>query len=562
MMSASAIAGRRHLSSSGRIWRSLACTASPQYPVRTHRLSRAPIKIKHALKAGLGMDARPMEAAAQILTDEELKAAIGWATRLGAVLTSSSFKRELEDAVTSGKRIIFTGHSLGGAVATLAALMLLNSARLGLLSGGSPPHLNMACCTFAAPLVGSKELGVAVAEMGWHTHFLHIVRRHDIVPRLLLSPSSALTNARGMLKDGALRGLQALLKLLNKSEQEDLAVLNAEVVDGCRKEFEAGRNHSTTASRSGQSSAQERPASRSSYLAEVVENLVSGATAGGVYRPFGTFLLHTSSGSMMCHEPAEALQMLYVTMIKQSTAVDTRALDVVEEHFGDRYQVAVDAIIASNTLQQPKWRSLDFMLQDTSSLIELGMMRCAKDLMQAQAEMMDILKKAYQRPPEWYEREHSWLAAQDSMDIIFEYRDVHAAAGEDYCEAFKAYKTKSDKDVERARRVLRVFWDTTTGMYAGGDLPKKFFERGVWLIRARTYMELVEPIEIANYYRCKNWTGWPKGQRHYIEGKRPKRFAFFEAQFAQHYPDQKLAPVLERAQREADAVEAAESREQ
>ena len=56
-------------------------------------------------------------------------------------------------------------------------------------------------------------------------------------------------------------------------------------------------------------------------------------------RPFGTFLLHTSSGSMMCHEPAEALQMLYVTMIKQSTAVDTRALDVVEEHFGDSYQV-------------------------------------------------------------------------------------------------------------------------------------------------------------------------------------------------------------------------------
>jgi hypothetical protein len=60
------------------------------------------------------------------------------------------------------------------------------------------------------------------------------------------------------------------------------------------------------------------------------------------------------------------------------------------------YQVAVDAIIASNTLQQPKWRSLDFMLQDTSSLIELGMMRCAKDLMQAQAEMMDILKCAHE----------------------------------------------------------------------------------------------------------------------------------------------------------------------
>lgn len=42
---------------------------------------------------------------------------------------------------------------------------------------------------------------------------------------------------------------------------------------------------------------------------------------------------------MMCREPAEALQMLYLTMIKESNAVDTRALDVVEEHFGDRYQV-------------------------------------------------------------------------------------------------------------------------------------------------------------------------------------------------------------------------------
>ena len=52
----------------------------------------------------------------------------------------------------------------------------------------------MACCTFAAPLVGNEELGATVADMGKQNHFLHIVRRHDIVPRLLLSPSSALTS--------------------------------------------------------------------------------------------------------------------------------------------------------------------------------------------------------------------------------------------------------------------------------------------------------------------------------------------------------------------------------
>ena len=107
-------------------------------------------------------------------------------------------------------------------------------------------------------------------------------------------------------------------------------------------------------------------------------------------------------------------------------------------------------------------------------------------------------------------------------------------------------------------RVLRVFWDITVGMYTAGDLPQIFFERGVWLTRARKYMELVEPIEIANYYRCKYWKDWSKGQRHYIEGKRPKRFPFFEAQFAEHYPKEKLAPVLDQAQREADAVDAQE----
>jgi hypothetical protein len=95
-------------------------------------------------------------------------------------------------------------------------------------------------------------------------------------------------------------------------------------------------------------------------------------------------------------------------------------------------------------------------------------------------------------------------------------------------------------------------------MYTAGDLPESFFGRGVWLIRATSYMELVEPIEIANYYRCQNWKRWTKGKRHYIEGKRPKRFPFFEAQYAQHYPTEKLAPVLHQAQCEADAVDAQE----
>lgn len=57
-------------------------------------------------------------------------------------------------------------------------------------------------------------------------------------------------------------------------------------------------------------------------------------------------------------------------------------------------QVAVEGITAAGALEEPKWRSLDFLLQDTSSLLDLGLLMVARDLMQAHAEMMDILKCA------------------------------------------------------------------------------------------------------------------------------------------------------------------------
>ena len=55
------------------------------------------------------------------------------------------------------------------------------------------------------------------------------------------------------------------------------------------------------------------------------------------------------------------------------------------------------------------------------------------------------------------------------------------------------------------------------------------------------------------------WKQWAKGRRHYIEGKRPKRFEFIEAQFAAHYPGDSMEPVLARAQSEADAVDLSEA---
>ena len=54
------------------------------------------------------------------------------------------------------------------------------------------PALDIFCYTFAAPLVGDSQLGAAITANGWAESFMHVVWRHDIVPRLLLSPGNLL----------------------------------------------------------------------------------------------------------------------------------------------------------------------------------------------------------------------------------------------------------------------------------------------------------------------------------------------------------------------------------
>jgi len=77
------------------------------------------------------------------------------------------------------KPIIFVGHSLGGAIATLATLWVLEKR----LRQSSP-----FCITFGSPLVGDVGLVEAVARENWAGNFFHVVSQHDIVPRTLLAP--------------------------------------------------------------------------------------------------------------------------------------------------------------------------------------------------------------------------------------------------------------------------------------------------------------------------------------------------------------------------------------
>ena len=111
------------------------------------------------------------------------------------------------------KTIIFVGHSLGGAVATLATLWVLEKR----LRQSSP-----FCITFGCPLVGDVGLVEPVGRENWTRKFCHVVSKHDIVPWMLLVPFysivepliAILPRSQSIMVNGRKMYLILLLKML------------------------------------------------------------------------------------------------------------------------------------------------------------------------------------------------------------------------------------------------------------------------------------------------------------------------------------------------------------
>ena len=96
------------------------------------------------------------------------------------------------DASARGNRLVLCGHSLGGAVATVAALSLL----LGRVGANAAPEESAApvpgrtlrCVAFAAPPVGDENASRFARAEGWTAAFVNVCAPEDPVPRLLLAP--------------------------------------------------------------------------------------------------------------------------------------------------------------------------------------------------------------------------------------------------------------------------------------------------------------------------------------------------------------------------------------
>ncbi|CAI0455479.1 unnamed protein product, partial [Linum tenue] len=83
--------------------------------------------------------------------------------------------------------LIVTGHALGGSIASLFTLWLLDR-----MSSKKPTKRLPLCITFGSPLVGDKGLRQAVSQRStWPSCFLHVASSRDHLPSALLATASS-----------------------------------------------------------------------------------------------------------------------------------------------------------------------------------------------------------------------------------------------------------------------------------------------------------------------------------------------------------------------------------
>ena len=91
-----------------------------------------------------------------------------------------------------------------------------------------------------------------------------------------------------------------------------------------------------------------------------------------------------------------------------------------------------------------------------------------------------------------------------------------------YYDAFKSQEEKADFDANVSRLVLAGIWDEVIEMLRRSELPDEFENREELIELGTLYRRLVEPLDIANYYR--NLKNEDTGT--YMTRGRPKRYRY------------------------------------
>ncbi|XP_057951161.1 protein EDS1-like [Malania oleifera] len=419
-------------------------------------------------------------------TDEV--AAVNEAFQLRFERILESLQTEVVKAVKEGKKVVFTGHSSGGPIAILATLWFLEN------RASQVPPL---CVTFGSPLLGDRILPHALGRENWCDCFIHFVARYDIVPRILLAPLSSIEQQ-----------LQPVLHSFNpnsplfKHEVQEASVFYAMVMRSAA---------------SVSSHAACNLMGCTNMLLETVTSFIEFSP----YRPFGTYVFCTGNGNLVTvKNPDAILQLLfYCSQLTSDAEVAEVARRSLQEHL--KYEEELKSLERQKVvpldhlekLPLSTSRDADIATINTA-LNDLGLSMRARLCLQAAGELEQLKRRNQAKI------DGNISKVKDGLNIVEGYRAKCEVRRVGYYDTFKLQKDHEDFSINVKRLELAGAFDEIIEMLKRYQLPYEFESRKEWIELGTRYRSVIEPLDIANYYRhAKNEDTGP-----YLVKGRPRRY--------------------------------------
>ncbi|XP_050125364.1 lipase-like PAD4 isoform X3 [Malus sylvestris] len=404
---------------------------------------------------------------------------------------SQTFQDQVSALIEKSKSIVITGHSIGGTTASLCALWLLSYLR------SISSTLPVLCITFGSPLLGNTSLSRAILRERWGGNFFHVVSKYDIMPRLLLAPiESCSTQVLHFL-------VQCFQRFRNigvhvQLRDEEKAALSSFVSAYLR------------ASSSQEGEERESSSSSSSSMS---------------YCPFGSYLFCSQEGAV-CVENAESVMTMMHLMFMPAEA---NPMCCIQDHlnYGDYVDKISSQFLKTSFMQQDELPESSYEAGVALALQSLGInshepaaapakecLKIARRLGRTQSlNCANLAVRLSKYTPHRAEIEWYMASCNESGEQL------------GYYDAFKQRdSSKKGNRVNMNRHMLAAFWDGVIKMMETNELPHDFHRRAKWVNASQFYKLLVEPLDIAEYYR----TGMHRVKGHYLAHGRERRFEIFD----------------------------------
>ncbi|XP_050225600.1 senescence-associated carboxylesterase 101 isoform X2 [Mercurialis annua] len=350
------------------------------------------------------------------------------------IVDFSTLKTQLVDSTTSkllvDTPLIITGSSLGGSVASLFTLLLLD------IINPSSKSKRPLCITFGSPLIGDSGLQRAISERStWNSCFLNVVAQQDPIPRLFVLSSQTVT-----------------------------------------------------------------------------------------YRPFGAFLMCSELGCSCVDDPE------MVTHLLQVMGLESGISQVSDEPLLTYY-----GRIVENLKARVIFRGRSVLRSSVMDSLQAGIILQLEAIgdqrfqqQQHNTEVADLIKKLKEREQMCMLNKRRSLnpsrklnEIKIKMAYLEWYKKTCKAKNTGYYDSYKNLSNTSDKEITKHKKFLTNYWKNMVEEAEKKPQKEGSSIRSTWLFAAIAYRRMVEPLDIAEYYR-------ENGKRNYKQIGRSKHYSLLE----------------------------------